>query len=230
MLLAFVLVIHVRIQRGGQGVRTPLKNHKNIGFSSNIGLDPLKNGSYQASIQCWAITGPPAKRHLMVFCWRAEDGPLIVVLGSSLPSSTKKKKKKKKKNHCQSWTPSDKTFWIRSCDNLPVQTHKPYNNFCLFTSQIKNCPLLWFSDPITETPQAKMVKSKYDINILYSPTFLASSIRTLLQVTWHAVCYNISGHYYITTLFLHAIRIDKPCHVITIVFVILSHRFRSTKF
>ena len=95
MLLVFVLVIHVRIQRGGQGVWTPLKNHKNIGFSSNIGLDPLKNGSYQASIQCWAIIGPPAKRHLMVFRWRAEDGPLIVVLGSSLPSSTKKKKKKK---------------------------------------------------------------------------------------------------------------------------------------
>ena len=27
---------------GGQGVRTPLKNHKNIGFLSNTGLDPLK--------------------------------------------------------------------------------------------------------------------------------------------------------------------------------------------
>ena len=33
-----------RIQRGGggQGVRTPLKNHKNIGFLSNTGLDPPK--------------------------------------------------------------------------------------------------------------------------------------------------------------------------------------------
>ena len=49
--------------RGGQGVRTPLKNHKNIGFSSNTGPDPLKNRSYQASIQCWAIIGTPAKRH-----------------------------------------------------------------------------------------------------------------------------------------------------------------------
>ena len=30
---------------GGQGqvVRSPLKNHKNIGFSSNTGPDPLKN-------------------------------------------------------------------------------------------------------------------------------------------------------------------------------------------
>ena len=33
----------MRIQRGGQGVRTPLKNHKNIGFLSNTGLDSLKN-------------------------------------------------------------------------------------------------------------------------------------------------------------------------------------------
>ena len=28
---------------GGQGVRTPLKNHKNIRFLSNTGPDPLKN-------------------------------------------------------------------------------------------------------------------------------------------------------------------------------------------
>ena len=34
---------HGRIQRGGQGVRTPLKNHKNIGFLSNTGADHLKN-------------------------------------------------------------------------------------------------------------------------------------------------------------------------------------------
>ena len=27
---------------GGQGVRTPLKNHKNIGFNINTGPDPLK--------------------------------------------------------------------------------------------------------------------------------------------------------------------------------------------
>ena len=52
----------------------------------------------------------------MVFRWRANDGPLIVVIGSSLPSSTKK-------NRCQSWTPphsplppppprTPKTFWL----------------------------------------------------------------------------------------------------------------------
>ena len=31
----------VGIHRGGQGVRTPLKNHKNIGFLSNTGSDLL---------------------------------------------------------------------------------------------------------------------------------------------------------------------------------------------
>ena len=37
----------------------------------------------------------------MAFRWRADDDPLIVVLGSSLPSSTKKTKKKLYQN----WTP-----------------------------------------------------------------------------------------------------------------------------
>ena len=35
---------------GGQGVRTPLKNHKNIGFSSNTGPDLLKNRRSQLSM------------------------------------------------------------------------------------------------------------------------------------------------------------------------------------
>ena len=73
-----------------------MKNHKNIGFSSNTVPDSQKNRSYQASIQCWGIIGTPVKRHLMAFRWRAHDGPLKVVLGSSLPSSTKKKKRKNK--------------------------------------------------------------------------------------------------------------------------------------
>ena len=44
-----VISLHVRIQRLGGGDRgsrpphpPPLKNHKNIGFLSNIGPDPLK--------------------------------------------------------------------------------------------------------------------------------------------------------------------------------------------
>ena len=67
----------MRIKRGGgQGVRTPpLNNHKNIGISSDTGPDPLKNRSYQANSQCWSIIGTPAKRHLMAFRLRADNGP-----------------------------------------------------------------------------------------------------------------------------------------------------------
>ena len=52
---------------GGQRVWNPLENHKNIGF------------------QC----GPSLARQLnaikMAFRWQVDDGPLLVVFGSSLP-------------------------------------------------------------------------------------------------------------------------------------------------
>ena len=82
------------VSRGGTGGTDhppPLKNHKNIAFSSNTGPDSMKNRNCQDTIQCWAIRGRQAKRHLMAFCWWADDDLLIVVLGSSLPSSTKQK-------------------------------------------------------------------------------------------------------------------------------------------
>ena len=44
----------------------------------------------------------------MAFRWQADDGLLIVVFGSFLPSLAKK-------TRSQSWTPSDKTFWIPAC-------------------------------------------------------------------------------------------------------------------
>ena len=49
---------------GNRGSRPHLKNHKNIGFPSIIGPDPLKSQSYQATIQCWAIISTQAKCHL----------------------------------------------------------------------------------------------------------------------------------------------------------------------
>ena len=58
-------LVHIcgsRGRTGGQDLPPPLKNHKNKGFFSNTGPDPLKN--HKASIQCWAIIGSPAKRHL----------------------------------------------------------------------------------------------------------------------------------------------------------------------
>ena len=75
---------------GGPDPPPPLKNHENIGFSSNTGPDPLKNHCYQANIQCWVVIGTLPKRYLMAFRWRAGDGPLKVVHGSSLPTSTRK--------------------------------------------------------------------------------------------------------------------------------------------
>ena len=71
-----------------------------------------KSQSYQASIPCWAIIGPPAKRHLNgVSLAGRVDGPLGGIL--ILPPLINLKKTKKKR---QSWrTSSDKTFWIRAC-------------------------------------------------------------------------------------------------------------------
>ena len=63
----------------------PLKNHKNIEFLSKTGPDPWNSPnsqSYEASVQRWASIGTPAKRH---FRWRADDGLLLVIFGSSLP-------------------------------------------------------------------------------------------------------------------------------------------------
>ena len=56
------MVFHGRIQRGGGGAWVP-ENHKNIGFLCNTDPDPLKSQSFQASIQCLATIGPPAKRY-----------------------------------------------------------------------------------------------------------------------------------------------------------------------
>ena len=43
VLLVLILGCHERIQSGGQEVRTPWKNHKNLGFLGNTGPDLLKN-------------------------------------------------------------------------------------------------------------------------------------------------------------------------------------------
>ena len=58
--LSASMSIHGRIQMGDRrpDPPPPLKNHKNIGFFSNMGQ------SYQASIQCRVIIGTLANRHL----------------------------------------------------------------------------------------------------------------------------------------------------------------------
>ena len=65
-----------RIQRGGmvegRGSGSP-KNHKNIGFPSNTGLDSLKN---RASIQCWGLHHRPASDTPLK--WRFAFEPMMV--------------------------------------------------------------------------------------------------------------------------------------------------------
>ena len=77
--------------RGGVGVWTPfVKSQKNIGFLSNTGLNPLEN--HKATKLAFNVghhrpaSETPLKWRFaeMAFRWRADDGPLIVVLGSSL--------------------------------------------------------------------------------------------------------------------------------------------------
>ena len=84
---------HVRIQRGeDRGSRPSLENDKNIGFLCNTDPDPLKNNKSQHSMY---YAGPPSARQrniiLMVFRWQADVGPLLTVLGSSLPQKKTKK-------------------------------------------------------------------------------------------------------------------------------------------
>ena len=93
----FVGEIHGWIRGGGAGVPkspSPGKS-QNTGFLRNTGPpNRQKNYSYQASIQCWSIISPPAKRHFaikMSLRWWTDDGPLIVehVCGFSLPHHLK---------------------------------------------------------------------------------------------------------------------------------------------
>ena len=62
----------------------PLKNHRNIGFLSNTGPNPLKN--HKATKLAFNV-GPSSARQRnaieMAFRWRADDGPIIVVFGST---------------------------------------------------------------------------------------------------------------------------------------------------
>ena len=80
-----------RPREGRQGVWTPLKNHKAEGLLQYWFGSPGKLQNYQASIQCWAIIGPPAN------------------LDSRSPHQTNNNK------HVRvDLDPSDKTFCIRA--------------------------------------------------------------------------------------------------------------------
>ena len=63
-----------------------LKNHKHKGFLRNTGPDPL---TIDKATKPAFIVGPSSLR------WRADDDPLLVLFGSSLPSQKKEKKRNK---------------------------------------------------------------------------------------------------------------------------------------
>ena len=73
---------------GGQGVRTPPEKTLNFGVLSDTGPVPLKN--HKATMTAFNV-GPSSARQpnaiKMAFCWRADDGLLLVLFGSSLLSS-----------------------------------------------------------------------------------------------------------------------------------------------
>ena len=65
-----------RTKRGGGGVRTPRKNHKNIWFLSSPGADPLKITKLHSQ---HSMLGHHQRQKKNGVCWQADDGPLIVV-------------------------------------------------------------------------------------------------------------------------------------------------------
>ena len=81
-------------------------------FLAILARTPLKSQSYQSSIQCWVLIGPPAKRHLngvsLAGHWLPVNSGIWI-----LPPLIKLKTKQKKTR--QSWTPSDSTSWVPAC-------------------------------------------------------------------------------------------------------------------
>ena len=85
--------------RGGtEGPDPPPENHENVGFSSNTGPDPPGKSLLSNQHLMFGHHRHTSEAPFNGVSLAADDGPLIVVFGSSLPTSTKKKKKKKKKN------------------------------------------------------------------------------------------------------------------------------------
>ena len=66
---------------GGQGVQTPLKNYKNIGFPSNTPCSAYPK-NYKATKPAFNV-GPSSAQQQniisMAFRWRAENDPLLVL-------------------------------------------------------------------------------------------------------------------------------------------------------
>ena len=100
--------------REGKGFGSPLlKNHKAIGFLSNIGVDPLEN--HKTTKPAFNVGPLPAKRHLMAFRWWVDNGPLLVIFGYPSPLHINKKQQQKTLTKL-SWTPSKN--WTKKLSRL----------------------------------------------------------------------------------------------------------------
>ena len=75
---------------GGGSGSPPSENHTAIGFLSYTGLDPLKNHKVTKPAFNVGPSSACQRNSISVaFRSRADDGPLLVVFGSPLPSLTK---------------------------------------------------------------------------------------------------------------------------------------------
>ena len=106
----YLTIFYMCGSRGDRGSGPPWKITKIVGSLSILVRIPLKSQSYQSSIQCWAIIGPPVKRHLNGVAltgrwWPANSS----IWNLPPPHQTKnRKKEKKKRKRFQSWTPLTK--------------------------------------------------------------------------------------------------------------------------
>ena len=92
----YIVRSHARIQRGGTGgpdpPPPPPKNHKNIEFLSNTGPDPQEFSKLPSQHSTLGHHRHVSETPLIkAFRWRADDGPLLVIFGSSLPYKRRKK-------------------------------------------------------------------------------------------------------------------------------------------
>ena len=87
---------HGRVQRGDRGsgpTPPPLKNHKNIGFRSNTGPNPLHITKLLSGHSMLGHHRDSSEPPFLAFCWLVDDGPFIAVFVSYIPLSTKTKKR-----------------------------------------------------------------------------------------------------------------------------------------
>ena len=81
----YIVRSHARIQRGDRGSGAPpLKNHKNIEFLSNTGQDPLKFSKLPSQHSTLGYHRHASEATFKAFRLRTDDGPLLVIFGSSL--------------------------------------------------------------------------------------------------------------------------------------------------